>query len=71
MPSKKPLLFARVEPELFDRVRAEADLRYEGNQSLLLRNAMRTYLRLREKLGSGFEPTMEALTGALDEKAVA
>ena len=61
MSKPKQMLFARVDDSLREQVRAEAALRFEGNESVLVRDAIRLYLRLRRHLGTAFEPTVESL----------
>ena len=68
----RPHIYARVDPALRDRVKAEADLRFEGNESVVVRVAVVTYLRLREHLGSSFDETIEQIAPvatAVDENA--
>jgi len=59
--SSRPHLFARVDPALRERVKAEADQRFEGNESFVVRAAVVTYLRLRDHFGSSFEAEIEKL----------
>jgi hypothetical protein len=55
------MIFARVDPELRDRVKAEANQRFEGNTSLVVRDAVRTYLRLRDHLGTRFDAAIDEM----------
>lgn len=55
MNDQKPMVFARVSPEVRDRVRREAGQRFQGNESMLVRAAVETYLDLRESLGFDFD----------------
>jgi hypothetical protein len=64
MSNRRPTVFARVEPEFRELVRSEAAALFEGNESLLVRDAIRVYLRLRRHLGAAFEPTIQSLTGS-------
>lgn len=54
-------IFARVDPLLRERVKTEANRRFEGNESLVVRDAVRTYLRLRDHLGTRFEETLDEI----------
>jgi len=62
--SSRPLLFARVDPALKQRVKADADQRFEGNESFVVRAAVVTYLRLRDHFGPSFEAEMEKIVPA-------
>jgi hypothetical protein len=62
MSNRRPILSARCDPALVEQVRAEAERRFDGNEGQLVRDSVRLYLRLRERLGTAFEPTIEALT---------
>ena len=62
------MIGVRVEPAFRTEIKAEADRRFGGNESLLIREATRVYLRLRRKLGHQYEPTLALLCG--DEAAV-
>lgn len=70
MAARPPMVFARIEPALRDRVKAEANRRFEGNESLVIRDAIRTYLRLRDHLGTAYEATLEEIA-PLDEAETA
>ena len=60
---KGPNIGVRVEPDLRAEIKAEADKRFGGNESLLMREATRKHLRMRRKLGAQYEPTMLVLPG--------
>jgi hypothetical protein len=67
-------IFARVSPEFRAEIKAEAVERFEGNEGAVIREAARTYLRLRRKLGPQYEPTLALLLGdssSIQEKASA
>jgi hypothetical protein len=65
------MVYSRVEPALMEQAQAEADRRFDGNLSLLVRDSVRLYLRLRAKLGTGFEPTIEAIAPVMEKDPVA
>ena len=56
-----PRIWTRIDPVLAERIKSEADRRFEGNESLVVRDAVRTYLRLRDHLGSQFESTLDEI----------
>lgn len=58
--SERRMVFARIEPEFRRRVKAEADRRYQGNESMVVRAALEMYLDLREELGPRFEIVVDA-----------
>lgn len=71
MSNRRPILSARCDPALVEQVRAEAESRFDGNEGQVLRDSVRLYLRLRERLGTAFEPTIEALTRAEEKETAA
>lgn len=64
---KPAIIFARVDDALRMQIRAEADRRFEGNESLVVREAVRLYLRLRHHLGPAFEPTLQGIAPVATE----
>lgn len=63
------MIGVRVTPELREQIASEAEKRFGGNESLLMREATVLYIELRRKLGVQFEPTIHVLTGAPNESA--
>ena len=60
---QKRKLFARVDSSVVDRVKDEAERRFQGNDSMVIREALVTYLDLRDKLGSRYDIVIESLIG--------
>ena len=60
---QKRKLFARVDSSVVDRVKDEAERRFQGNDSMVIREALVTYLDLRDKLGSRYDIVIESLVG--------
>lgn len=71
MSERQPMIGVRVEPGFRDEIKAEADKRFGGNESLLMREATRTYLRMRRKLGAQYEPTLLDLLGDEEQQEAA
>lgn len=70
MERKGPNIGVRVEPALRAEIKAEASHRFDGNESMLMREATVIYIRLRRKLGPQYEPTIALLLGdPIDERA--
>jgi hypothetical protein len=64
------MIGVRVTPEFRAEIAGEAEKRFGGNESLLMREATALYIRMRHKLGPQFEPTINLLIGeSVDEKA--
>lgn len=61
-------LNVRVEPELHERVRLIAEERFGGVHALVMRDALETYVDLRDALGYDFDRTISEL---LKREAVA
>lgn len=53
--SPKLMLAARVSGDLVDRVQMAAAQRFQGNEAMLLREAVELYLDLRDALGFDFD----------------
>lgn len=45
METKKPMLWARVDPDLADAAQALADEHYDGNVSMFVRQAVKRFIR--------------------------
>lgn len=58
------VLSTRVEPAFRAEVRREADHAFEGNESRVVRRALRDFLTLRQALGPDYEATLARLLGA-------
>jgi len=58
-----PQIGVRVEPAFREQIREMADRYHGGNESLLLREAGRVYIALRQRLGVQYEPTLALLIG--------
>lgn len=56
--AKESQIGFRMDPEFREAIKAEANARFGGNESLLVREATRLYLQLRHELGVQFEPTI-------------
>lgn len=71
--TKYPQIGIRVDPEFRAEVRAAADRYHQGNESYMGREALKTYMALRSRLGSQYEPTIALLLGppASEPQAVA
>ncbi len=69
MSERKPLIFARVEPEFRQRLKREADARFDGNESMVIRVAARDYLDLRDALGPQYEATLAIFLGKRERVA--
>lgn len=69
MSERQPQIGVRVEPEFRAEIKAEAIRRFGGNESLLLRESARVYLRLRRHLGTRYESVLGALIGDDEEVA--
>lgn len=52
----------RVDPRFRRRIQTEAARRFGGNEALLMREATRLYLDLRDHLGPRFELVIDSLT---------
>ncbi len=61
--ARRPMVFARVEPVLLRRVEEHSARDFEGNDSMLFRRALETYLDLRDELGPRYEIVIGALRG--------
>lgn len=53
--NRNPKIFARVDAALLERVQREAERRFDGNQSLLLRKAIIDHLDLTDALGPSYD----------------
>jgi hypothetical protein len=60
---RRPMIGVRFVPAEKAVVKAGAERYFDGNESDLLRAGTRLYLRLRDKLGVQFEPTMALILG--------
>lgn len=69
--NKRPKLIARIDPDIRDRVRREADQRFQGNESMVARAALETYFDLRDALGFDFERVISDLIAVDESVAVA
>lgn len=63
MAETEPIFIAvRVTSDIVERAQRLADRQYGGNRSLVLRNAIVTYLDLKEALGPRFDLVIAELT---------
>ena len=60
MAQRLPQVGVRVSDELRALIQAEADTRFGGNESLVLRHATEIYLQLRQRFG----PTLDIMLAA-------
>lgn len=67
--NRRPKFNARIEPALRDRLKAEAERRFQGNEAMAAREAIVTYLDLRDSLGFEFERTIDSLRSG-DREAI-
>lgn len=65
--SKSPQIGVRVDPAFRAEIKLMADKHFDRSESALLREAARTYISLRRKLGPQYEPTIAILTGETSE----
>lgn len=56
-----PQVNTRVSPVLFERVSSAAAVRFQGNQGMLVREALELYLDLRDRHGFDFDRVMHEL----------
>lgn len=61
--NEQAVIGVRVPTGLRDRIKAEADRNFGGNESLVIRKGTDLYLRLRSRLGPQFEPTIALWLG--------
>ncbi len=59
--TNKPKIFARVDPAFQERLSQLAALRFEGNESMVVRAALELYMDLRDVHGARFDIVVEEL----------
>ena len=68
MAQAKPQIGVRVDPDLRRQIQAVAAKNFDGNESLLMRRATETYLRLHRRFGPSLDVMLEGWLGPTDEK---
>jgi phage gp37-like protein len=58
---RKLMLTTRVSGEMVDRVAAASAQRFQGNEAMLLREAVELYLDLRDALGFDFDRVIQPM----------
>lgn len=66
-----PPFNVRLDADLRDRLKADADRRFQGVEAMAARNAIETYLNLRDSLGFDFDREIDRLLAGEREAAVA
>lgn len=61
MGKRAPAVSLYVDADLKSAIAEEAERRFEGNESMLWREAVRLYLDLRQRLGTNFDAAIEDL----------
>lgn len=69
MSERLSMIGVRVEPAFRADIKAEAEARFGGNESLMAREAMKLYISLRRRLGVEFEPTVAGILAPDRERA--
>jgi hypothetical protein len=59
--NRRPKLNFRVDPAFRERVGVAAERDFQGNEAMLMRDALETYLDLRDGLGLQFHMVIEPL----------
>lgn len=71
MSIRQPQIGVRVEPQFRAELKEVADRYFGGNESLLFREAVKKYIRMRRKLGAQFEPFLATIIGEDDDQEAA
>lgn len=68
MASTQPTVSSRLDPDVFRRLQHEAQNRFFGNESMVVRSGVDLYLELREGFGTRYESVVEELRQRIEQE---